>query len=113
MRTTKDWGYEDLIHQGSGYAVKLIHLKEGCSTSLHLHEIKHETIIVHSGTLSILLQVPGENPFVVELVACESIAIAAKTIHKMTASNNDCIYFEAQTDHLDDVVRLSSLPNEY
>ena len=105
MITLKPWGQEDLIHQGHGYAVKNILLLEGNRTSLHFHNLKHETIIVFKGELSIFVSdQSGEKT--IALTEGQSIAIEPKVIHRMSAVYGDCQYFEAQTDHLNDVIRL-------
>lgn len=104
--TVKPWGSEDLIFQGNGYAVKQILLKKQKRTSLHYHNIKHETIIVYSGELTVFLDDNSENPKTILLKPSETIAIAPKTIHRMSSETTDTIYFEAQSDHLDDVIRI-------
>ena len=104
--TDKPWGSEELIFQGHGYAVKKISLKKGCYTSLHFHDIKHETIMVLTGQLRIFTK-DRANETTQVLKSGDSLAIEPKTIHRMFSDTFDCIYFEAQTDHLDDVIRLN------
>lgn len=105
--TVKPWGNENLLFQGNGYAVKKITLNEGKQTSLHYHEVKHETVMVLSGTLHIYIDDksnPSEN---LALGAGDSLAISPNVIHRMSAATGQVVYFEAQTDHLKDVVRLN------
>jgi mannose-6-phosphate isomerase-like protein (cupin superfamily) len=106
MRTEKPWGYEDLIFQGHGYAVKKIYLNFQKSTSLHYHEIKHETIMVLSGVLRIKL-IEGEVSEEIALFPGDSKAIEPGVVHQMSAQSEDTKYFEAQTDFLTDVIRIS------
>jgi mannose-6-phosphate isomerase-like protein (cupin superfamily) len=106
MRTEKPWGYEDLIFQGHGYAVKKIRLNFQMATSLHYHEIKHETIMVLSGVLRIKL-IEDEIPKEITLCPGDSRAIEPGVVHQMSTQSQDTEYFEAQTDFLTDVIRIS------
>lgn len=105
--TLKPWGNENLIFKGNGYAVKKITLNEGMQTSLHYHEIKHETVMVLSGILNVYIDDKKNSSEVINLGAGESLAISPNVIHRMNAKEGQVVYFEAQTDHLDDVVRLN------
>lgn len=103
----KPWGREELLYQGNGYAVKRISLNNNQKTSLHFHEIKHETILMLSGTLRVEIRVENLDEVIVLLRKGEHLCIDPKVIHRMQSIDGDSIYFEAQTDHLDDVIRLS------
>jgi mannose-6-phosphate isomerase-like protein (cupin superfamily) len=105
--TEKPWGNESLIFQGFGYAVKKITLNDKEQTSLHYHNVKHETISVHSGQLSVYLKHLDGTEELVILKAGESLPIAPRVVHRMSCDLGASVYFEAQTDHLDDVVRIS------
>lgn len=105
--TNKPWGKENLLFQGNGYAVKKITLNEGKQTSLHYHEVKHETVMILSGTLDVYIDDKNNPAEIRSLSAGEYLAISPKVIHRMSASTGQVIYFEAQSDHLDDVVRLN------
>jgi len=105
--TVKPWGNENLLFQGNGYAVKKITLNEGKQTSMHYHEIKHETVMVFSGVLHVYIDDKNNPSEVLALGAGESLAISPNVIHRMSAIIGTVVYFEAQTDHLDDVVRLN------
>jgi len=107
IMTEKPWGNESLVFQGHGYAVKKISLNENEQTSLHFHNLKHETICVHSGTLSIYLKYEDGTEEKILLNPGESLPIAPKIVHRMSSNAGTSVYFEAQTDHLDDVVRIS------
>jgi len=104
--THKPWGSEELVHQGNGYAVKKITLLKSNRTSLHYHEVKHETIMVHSGSLNLYIDDLSGSQKTLTLSPGETHVIPAKFIHQMLTADVDAVYFEAQTDHLNDVVRL-------
>lgn len=107
--TQKPWGREVLLHQGYGYAVKLISIFPGQSTSLHFHRVKHEYIFVVSSKLSIELY-PSQRQDSSkhhELLEGESIGIEPAAVHRMfNETEQELRYLECQTDHLDDVVRV-------
>jgi mannose-6-phosphate isomerase-like protein (cupin superfamily) len=104
--TEKPWGNENLIFQGFGYAVKKITLNANQKTSLHFHEIKHETIMVHEGELRIFIDDRISVPTTIILTSGNSLAITPEVIHQMSTGGSQAVYFEAQTDHLTDVIRL-------
>jgi quercetin dioxygenase-like cupin family protein len=104
--TEKPWGNENLIFQGFGYAVKKITLNPNQKTSLHYHEIKHETIMVLEGELRIYVDDKINAPNVVVLTTGDYLAINPEIIHQMSTDASPAVYFEAQTDHLTDVIRL-------
>ena len=110
--TQKPWGKEVLLHQGNGYAVKEITLLDGKSTSLHFHNVKHECIYVVSGelTLKLALAEKSDSFHELRLSPGDFQAIKPRFIHQMSSTNGDSIYLESQTDHLDDVIRISD-PN--
>jgi len=47
----KPWGYEYLWFQNSSVAIWMLHLKPGCSTSLHCHARKRTSLIVMEGNV--------------------------------------------------------------
>jgi mannose-6-phosphate isomerase len=104
--TEKPWGSESLIFQGFGYAVKKIILNQDQKTSLHYHQIKHETIMVLAGELRIFINDKISAPNTLVLNSGDYLAISPGVIHQMSTSSSHAVYFEAQTDHLTDVVRL-------
>jgi hypothetical protein len=59
-----------------------------------------------SGSLKVFVHKPDEDPVNVTLAPGDYLEIEPKTIHQMSSPDVETIYFEAQTDHLDDVVRL-------
>jgi mannose-6-phosphate isomerase-like protein (cupin superfamily) len=105
MRTEKPWGYEDLISVNDKYVMKRLFMKAGHSCSLQFHEQKHETVYVVKGTLNVSV---GESIRTLrDLVMHEGdhLILEPGVVHRMTAIE-DCIYLEASTPELQDVVRL-------
>ena len=104
-RIIKPWGYEELVHVGDEYVVKRLFMKAGNSCSLQYHELKHETIIVFEGSLCFTIG-PSENDLEEQILnPGDTWVIEPGTVHRMSALT-DCLYFEASTPQLDDVVRL-------
>ena len=102
----KPWGYELLIEKNNKYMFKKLFMKKGHRCSLQYHKKKIETIFVVSGNLKIFY---GKNKNKLKYKIFKSqntITINPKMIHRMQAVN-DCIYLEASTPEITDVVRLS------
>lgn len=107
-RTDKVWGFEDLLHQGNDYALKKLVIRSGHQTSKHFHRLKHETVVCFEGALGVRTFDSSGN-FLEEIVLApgEFRSISPLSVHQMFAANGEVTYFEAQSDHLDDVVRIS------
>ena len=103
-RVEKPWGYELHWARTDRYVGKLIHVNAGHALSLQYHNIKDETIYLHSGRLLFEMQ-EGPELIAREMLPCERVHITPKTIHRMTAIEDSDI-FEVSTPELDDVVRL-------
>jgi mannose-6-phosphate isomerase len=103
-RVEKPWGYELHWAQTDRYVGKLIHVNAGHALSLQYHNIKDETIYLHSGRLLFEIQ---ENGALTkrEMRPGERVHITPTTVHRMTAIEDSDI-FEVSTPELDDVVRL-------
>jgi mannose-6-phosphate isomerase len=102
----KPWGYELLIEKNKKYMFKKLFMKKGHRCSLQFHKKKIETIFIVSGDLKIFY---GRNKNKLNYKTFKphkTITINPKTIHRMQAVN-DCIYLEASTPEITDVVRLS------
>ena len=102
----KPWGYELLIEKNKKYMFKKLFMKKGHRCSLQFHKKKIETIFVVSGKLKIFY---GKNKDKLKYKIFKpqnTITINPKTIHRMQAIS-DCIYLEASTPEITDVVRLS------
>ena len=103
-RVEKPWGYELHWAKTERYVGKLIHVNAGHALSLQYHNLKDETIYLHSGKLLFEIQ-EGENLVKREMRPGERVHITPKTIHRMTAIEDSDI-FEVSTPELHDVVRL-------
>lgn len=103
-RVEKPWGYEVHWAKTSRYVGKLIHVNAGHALSLQYHNLKDETIYLHSGRLLFEIQ-QGSNLVAREMQPGERVHIAAGTIHRMTAIEDSDV-FEVSTPELHDVVRL-------
>ena len=103
-RVEKPWGYELHWAKTDRYVGKLIHVNAGHALSLQYHNVKDETIYLHSGRLLFEIQ---EGPELIEreMFPGERVHITPKTIHRMTAIEDSDV-FEVSTPELDDVVRL-------
>ena len=103
-KVEKPWGYELHWAKTDRYVGKLIHVNKGHALSLQYHNIKDETIYLHSGLILFEIQ-EGERLVQREMRPGERVHITAKTIHRMTAIEDSDI-FEVSTPELHDVVRL-------
>jgi len=103
-RVEKPWGYELHWAKTDRYVGKLIHVVAGHALSLQYHNIKDETIYLHSGRLLFEIQ-EGANRIQREMRPGERVHITPKTIHRMTALEDSDI-FEVSTPEIHDVVRL-------
>jgi mannose-6-phosphate isomerase len=104
VRVEKPWGYELHWAKTDRYVGKLIHVNAGHALSLQYHNIKDETIYLHSGLLQFEIQ-DGPHRVIREMHPGERVHITPKTVHRMTALEDSDI-FEVSTPELDDVVRL-------
>jgi mannose-6-phosphate isomerase len=103
-RVEKPWGYELHWAKTDRYVGKLIHVNAGHALSLQYHNLKDETIYLHSGLLLFEIQEAGDL-VKREMHPGEFVHITPKTIHRMTAIQDSDI-FEVSTPELQDVVRL-------
>jgi len=85
------------------YVGKLIHVNAGHALSLQYHNLKDETIYLHSGKLLLEIQVDGKLTKR-EMLPGERVHVTPKTVHRMTAIEDSDI-FEVSTPELHDVVR--------
>src|ERR1700732_121593 len=103
-RVEKPGGYEMHWDKTDSYVGKLIHVNAGHALSLQYHNLKDETIYLHSGRLLFEIQ-EGQGLVRREMEPGQSVHITPKTIHRMTAIEDSDI-FEVSTPELHDVVRL-------
>lgn len=106
-RVEKPWGHELWWARTDRYVGKLLHVKRGESLSLQYHEVKDETILLHSGQLLFEMRKPGERGDLkrLEMRPGDVVHITPGTLHRMTALS-DCDIVEVSTPEVDDVVRL-------
>ena len=105
-KINKPWGYELLIEKNKKYMFKKLYMKKGHRCSLQFHKVKIETIFVVSGDLKIFY---GKNKNKLNYKTFKpqnTITINPKIIHRMQAVS-DCVYLEASSPEIKDVVRLS------
>ena len=96
----KPWGSELIYERNDKYMFKRLEMVRDEMCSLQYHEKKIETILVLSGTLEI--QIEDEKK---EYIAGTFVTIQPGVVHRMRAVT-DCLYLEASTPELDDVVRV-------
>lgn len=102
----KPWGHEEILEHNENYTVKRLLMKHNHCCSLQMHIKKHETIYVLSGVLEIACGDSICDLKTIILRANDYYVIKNKKVHRMYAIL-DCIYLEASTSQLDDVVRLA------
>jgi len=105
MIIEKPWGSEEIIEKNEKYMLKKLFMLSGRRCSLQYHKKKIETIYVLSGQLRIYIGSSGEKCFSVIRKPNESITIPQNITHRMEALE-DCVYLEASTPEMDDVIRL-------
>jgi mannose-6-phosphate isomerase len=103
-RVEKPWGYELHWAKTERYVGKIIHVNAGHALSLQYHNLKDETMYLHSGTMLFEYEQDGRL-MSREMRAGDSVHITPTTVHRITAIE-DCDVLEVSTPELDDVVRL-------
>ncbi|CAO6130728.1 {ManC} Mannose-6-phosphate isomerase [Candidatus Pelagibacterales bacterium] len=101
----KPWGKEELLEINDHYMVKKLTMRKGHRCSLQYHKQKKETIYVLSGQLKIYSGL-SENKLKEKIYGPnDTITLLPGTIHRMEGVE-DCVYLEASTPQLEDVVRI-------
>jgi mannose-6-phosphate isomerase len=103
-RVEKPWGYELHWAKTDRYVGKIIHVNKGHALSLQYHNLKDETVYLHSGELLFEIEVDGKLVGR-RMLPGEAVHVTPKTVHRMTAVKDSDI-LEASTPELDDVVRI-------
>jgi mannose-6-phosphate isomerase len=103
-RVEKPWGYELHWAHTDRYVGKILHVTAGHALSLQYHNVKDETIYVHSGKLLYEIEQNGQLTKL-EMRPGDSMRVTPKTVHRMTAIE-DTDVLEVSTPEIDDVVRL-------
>jgi len=101
----KPWGKEDILETNPNYTVKRLTMWKNKRCSLQYHNFKCETIVVVSGVLRITLRDSSNNLVANNYHPGEYVTLKPGVVHRMEGVE-DCVYFEASTSELDDVVRL-------
>ena len=101
----KPWGHEQIWAETDKYLGKILYVNKGHRLSRQYHNVKHETIMVLSGTLCLEIGAAGEN--VIMLASEATYEILPGTIHRFCATSDDVSILEVSTPEIDDVVRLS------
>jgi mannose-6-phosphate isomerase-like protein (cupin superfamily) len=106
-KVEKPWGHELWWARTDRYVGKILHLRQGESLSLQYHNVKDETILLHSGRLLFETRGAHETGDLrrVEMKPGDTFHITPGTLHRMTGLD-DCDIIEVSTPELDDVVRL-------
>lgn len=101
-RLAKPWGHELWFAANKRYAGKLIVIEKGHRLSLQYHKVKHETIYVLEGLLS--LRLGGRTRTVRPGRAVE---IKPRTVHRFAAPKGRVTLVEVSSPELTDIVRLA------
>lgn len=120
-RVNKNWGYELHYRNDDRYCMKWLHFdgpKEenrlcprindvNNSTSMHFHVIKHETLLVISGTLTLELIV-NKQQILHRLDPGMAWVVCPGHVHRLSAVDGPVDLIEASTkDYEDDSVRVN------
>lgn len=109
-KVNKNWGHEIWMvnNKEENYCGKILYIKEGCSTSMHMHVKKHETFYILSGTLQVdMINTATAAPVTYKVEKGESFTVDRNDPHKLIAFNGDVEFVEISTFHEDaDSLRL-------
>lgn len=100
-KIVKPWGHELLFAKTAKYVGKILVIEKGHRLSLQLHRVKHESLLVLDGRLT--LRLGSKTRTVGPGVA---FRIKPRTIHRFEAKKNRVTLVEVSTPELTDVVRL-------
>jgi mannose-6-phosphate isomerase-like protein (cupin superfamily) len=104
----KLWGYELWIVNNNQYCGKVLHFHGKGQSSLHKHDVKHETMLVTSGECLIERINEAGQLYDTYLEKGQSIILPPGTYHRMKPVNGEAFTLvEFSTPHSDDdVLRL-------
>jgi len=102
----KPWGKEEVIEINDRYMMKKLTMWKDHRCSLQYHNHKKETIYVLSGQLRIYVGPTKDELSSKVYGPDETITLEPGVVHRMEGVE-DCIYLEASTPEMHDVVRLS------
>ena len=101
---SKDWGYELWLvnNEEEDYCGKILYIKEGCSTSMHFHSIKHETFYILQGTLRVdAIDTVSSEVDIHSVSEGESFVVERNCPHKLIAQDGPVKFIEISTFHKD------------
>ena len=101
----KPWGKEKVVEINQRYMMKKLTMWKGERCSLQYHTVKQETIYVLSGRLRILTGADKDDLDQHVYGPDTYTTILPGIVHRMEAVE-DCVYLEASTPEMEDVVRL-------
>ena len=115
-RVEKNWGYELHYRNDDLYCMKLLHFNgvdnttsadiTDYATSMHFHVIKHETLLVTRGTLTLEVII-NKQPTIFLLEEGMAWVICPGHVHRLMALHGPVDIIEASTrDYDDDSVRI-------
>lgn len=100
----KPWGYEYVIYQNQTVAIWVLHIKEGCQTSMHCHPMKQTSLIALGGEVlcSTLNGVERLRP-------PQGLVLEKGVFHAtQTVSRDEAVVMEVETPiDKKDLIRLS------
>lgn len=107
-RIEKPWGYELIWAETDRYVGKMLHVVAGARLSLQHHVVKDETLMLLSGSASILMDDPeslsSDGMSFKSMMICVPVHVKPGTRHRLEAVT-DIVVVEVSTPELNDVVR--------
>ena len=107
MRIEKNWGYEEILHNGD-YCCKLLVYTKPIASSLHYHERKHETFVVNSGSFRLTTGALADEHRL--LLPGDYVVLPPKMRHCIRCFAPGTIVEASTHDYPEDCVRL--VPSE-
>ena len=105
MLIPKPWGQEEVLEINDFYMLKRLTMYKGMRCSLQYHRQKRETIYVLEGKLLFIFGKSVDSLESKVYIPGESFTVPSASLHRMEGMT-DCVYLEASTPEMDDVVRV-------
>jgi mannose-6-phosphate isomerase-like protein (cupin superfamily) len=103
----KPWGWERVIELNDRYCIKHVFVRENQRLSKQYHRQKHETLILVSGTATLLRGDAGGELEEISMAVDVPYVIEPGTVHRVVGlSDPGALILEVSTPELEDVVRL-------
>ena len=103
-KVDKDWGYEIWManNEKENYCGKILYIKFGHSTSMHLHKNKHETFYILEGSLDIEIICTVTTEKYTKTVNEGEVFVLDRLIpHRLIPSGGDVKFVAISTFHED------------